>query len=331
MWLPRTSRTRAAPSPPKPSRISWPTQGPPALTTALARTSSATPSARTVQPPALAVAVGGLEAGAGADHRAARRGVAGVQHHEPGVVDPAVGVFEGLDEARLQRLARRVAAEVEGAGAGQDPPAAEVVVDRQAEAEQPGGPEAGVVRQHEAQRPGDVRRARKQHLALDQRLADQPELVVFEVAQAAVDELGRARRGGAGEIALLEEHDLQAAAGGVARDAAAVDAAADDREVVDGGGGHCGTSATAISTPARAQASAKARRRRRVGDEGVDLGDVADADRRGALELQRVADQDGAPGVGDDGAGRPPPRACRSPSSRRPRRAPRRRSPRSRP
>ncbi len=35
-------------------------------------------------------------------------GIAGVEHDQTGVVDPAVGIFEGLGEQRLQRLAGRV-------------------------------------------------------------------------------------------------------------------------------------------------------------------------------------------------------------------------------
>ena len=73
--------------------------------------------------------------------------------------------------------------------------------------------------------------AAQQDLALDQRLADQPELVIFEIAQAAMDQLAAARRGALGEIVLLAQQHLEAAAGGVAGDAGAVDAAADDDEI----------------------------------------------------------------------------------------------------
>ena len=76
----------------------------------------------------------------------------------------------------------------------------------------------------------------QQHLALGQRLAHQPERAVLEIAQAAVDQLGRGRRGAGGEVVLLEQQHAQAAAGGVARDAGAVDAAADDGEIVVGHG-----------------------------------------------------------------------------------------------
>ena len=67
-----------------------------------------------------------------------------------------------------------------------------------------------------------------------ERLPHQAELVVLQVAQAAVDQLGaplrrRARRG----RRLGEQHG-QAAPGGIARYARAVDAAADDQDVAGG-------------------------------------------------------------------------------------------------
>jgi hypothetical protein len=87
------------------------------------------------------------------------------------------------------------------------------------------------MRQHEAQRPRDMRRHRPQHLALLQRLTHEAELVVLEIAQAAVDQLGRGRRGAGREVILLAEIDRIAASRRFAGDAAAVDAAADDRDV----------------------------------------------------------------------------------------------------
>ena len=54
---------------------------------------------------------------------------------------------------------------------------------------------------------------------------------VLEVAQPAMDELGGGRRSAGGEVALLDQQHLEAAAGGIARDAGAVDAAADDGEI----------------------------------------------------------------------------------------------------
>ncbi|MDF2689411.1 MAG: hypothetical protein K0Q80_2377 [Microvirga sp.] len=68
-------------------------------------------------------------------------------------------------------------------------------------------------------------------LPFKQGLPNQPELVVFKVAQAAVDQLGRGGGGVAGQIALLAEHHREAAAYGIARDAGAVDAAAYNQKI----------------------------------------------------------------------------------------------------
>ncbi len=81
-----------------------------------------------------------------------------------------------------------------------------------------------------------MRRHAQQHLALIQRLAHQPEGAVLEIAQAAMDQLGGGRGGAGGEIVHLDQQHAQAAAGGVAGEAGAVDAAADDGEVEVG---HC--------------------------------------------------------------------------------------------
>jgi hypothetical protein len=50
--------------------------------------------------------------------------------------------------------------------------------------------------------------------------------------QIAMNEPGACRRRRGGEIALLEQHHPQAAAGGIARQAHAIEPTADDREIV---------------------------------------------------------------------------------------------------
>ncbi len=59
------------------------------------------------------------------------------------------------------------------------------------------------MRQQKAQRPDDVRRGGKQHLAFPQRFGDEPELILLQIAQTAVDQLGAGRRGMRGEIVFL--------------------------------------------------------------------------------------------------------------------------------
>ena len=77
----------------------------------------------------------------------------------------------------------------------------------------------------------DVRCGAQEDLALDQRLAHQAEFVVFEIAQPAMDQLGRPARGVAGQIVLLGQQHRQPAPRGVARDPGTIDAAADDQEI----------------------------------------------------------------------------------------------------
>ena len=173
---------------------------------------------------------------AGADVGAALGGVERVEHHQPRIVHPAVGKFEAVAERALQRLPDGVVREIDGAGSGQDFAAAEMVVDEEAKPQQQRRASARRRRQDEAQRPDHMRRHAQQDFALGQRLAHQAEGAVLEIAQAAVDQLGGGRRGAGGEIVLLDEQHAQAAAGGVAGDAGAVDAAADDGEVEVGHG-----------------------------------------------------------------------------------------------
>ena len=76
-----------------------------------------------------------------------------------------------------------------------------------------------------------MRRERDHQLALEQRLAHEPEVEVLQVAQAPVDELARAAGGSRGEVGALEQRHAVAARGRVQRHAGAGDAAADDDHV----------------------------------------------------------------------------------------------------
>jgi hypothetical protein len=108
-----------------------------------------------------------------------------------------------------------------------------VIVEKKADADHPARPQLGNMRHDEAGRPYEVPGDAQQDLALGERFAHQLELVLLEVAQPAVDQLGGRRRGGARQVAPLDENRRQAAAGRVARNAGAVDATADDQQVVD--------------------------------------------------------------------------------------------------
>ena len=154
-----------------------------------------------------------------------------VEHHQARVVHPAVGVDEATLEPRLQRRTQAMPTQGHAARARQYLATGQVVVQEQAQADQPRRPHVRIVRHHEAQRLHDVWRAAQQHLALLQSFAHQRELAVLQVAQATVDQLGRRRRGVRRQVMLLHQQHLEAPPGQVARDAHAIDATAHDQHV----------------------------------------------------------------------------------------------------
>ena len=169
---------------------------------------------------------------------------------EQQVVEVVAGAAQVLGpDARLQaervdRLQHAIALAVP---AGRQP-----VVEREADAHLDEAARGVAVDRHqERQRPHQVRGQSPERLALAQRLAHEPEVEQLEVAQAAVDELGGARGGGGGEIALLDQRDRQPAQRQVARGAGAGHAAADDDDVVLGVGQGPGPRRAGLSRQAR--------------------------------------------------------------------------------
>ncbi len=77
-----------------------------------------------------------------------------------------------------------------------------------------------------------MRRQFPQQFALEKRLAHQSEMIEFKVSQAAMNELGRAGRCSAGQIVGFAEADGKSAARGIPGDAASVDAATHDEDIV---------------------------------------------------------------------------------------------------
>ncbi|MNT02805.1 hypothetical protein D3C72_1373140 [compost metagenome] len=167
----------------------------------------------------------------------------GVEYHEAGVVDPAVGVFEAFLDFAFQCA---VGTKLEAFRTWQFFALAEVVIEEQASADHPCRAQVWAVRQHEAHRFDDMRRLGQQHFALSQRFTYQTKFVMFEVAQAAVDQLAAGRRGVAGQIVFFAKEHRKPATGGIRCDPHAIDPAANDSDVVDlgergrtqGRGGH---------------------------------------------------------------------------------------------
>ena len=84
----------------------------------------------------------------------------------------------------------------------------------------------------EAHRAHQMRRDPEPNVALGERGVDAKEVAPLQPRQIAMDQPWRGRGGARAEIALLQQDHAQAAAGGVARDADAVQPAADDRKIV---------------------------------------------------------------------------------------------------
>ena len=79
--------------------------------------------------------------------------------------------------------------------------------------------------------PHLVRGVAPQPLALGQRLVDEGDLALLEVAQTTVDQLRALRRGARGEVVALHQRRAQAPAGGVEGHARTGDPAPDDQHV----------------------------------------------------------------------------------------------------
>ncbi len=96
-----------------------------------------------------------MGAGSRADHRATIRSIPCVENHKPCVVNEAIGIFEALGETtRRKRLSHGIPREIDRPRGRKEPPAAEIVVHKETEPQQPRRTQAGVMRQHKSQRDG---------------------------------------------------------------------------------------------------------------------------------------------------------------------------------
>ena len=181
--------------------------------------------------PVLGAALDGAASGTGQHPRAAFASINRRQHHQARIVDPAVRILETTRKSRLQFAPRGVAAQGQRMGTGQKFTPRQAVVQTQAGPDHPRRALAAVVRHHKAQRPHDMGSAAQQHFTLEQRLAYQAEGIVFEVAQAAVYQFARSGRRVGSQVILLAQHHRQAAPCRVARDAGAIDTAANHQNI----------------------------------------------------------------------------------------------------
>src|SRR6187399_875316 len=87
-------------------------------------------------------------------------------------------------------------------------------------------------RNRKPHRAHQVRRDPEPDVALGKRRTDAKKIPALQACEIAMDQPWRGRRGACAKIALLQQDDAQTPSGGVARDADAVQSAANDREIV---------------------------------------------------------------------------------------------------
>ena len=122
---------------------------------------------------------------------AARFRIHGVENDEARVINPAIGVLKGAREFTFERGTRRRSREIYLMRCRQYFAPTQMVIEKEANPDQPSRPECCVVREHKTQWPDYVRRHRKENFALLQRFAHHSEFIVFEIAQSSVHEFCR--------------------------------------------------------------------------------------------------------------------------------------------
>ena len=153
---------------------------------------------------------------------------------ETGVITLRVEVAHPADQAALadHRLLLEQPALAEQPMPPHIPEGGEQVVGPGAEPQLPErDPVAVMHRKDEGQGPDEVRRDLQQDAALAQRLEDEAELPVFEVAQATMHQATRAGTGAARDIMLIHQDRPEAAHRGVAGDPRPGDSPTDDQQV----------------------------------------------------------------------------------------------------
>ncbi|MNN25951.1 hypothetical protein D3C81_1394440 [compost metagenome] len=113
-----------------------------------------------------------------------------IQYDQARIVDPAIRICKPFAELHFQWRTRTMLAQINAVRTRQEFTLCQVVIQEQAGAYHPCRTLTFVVRHDEAQRMHDVRCGAQQDLALNQRFAHQAEFIVFQIAQATVDQLG---------------------------------------------------------------------------------------------------------------------------------------------
>ncbi|MGY4425320.1 hypothetical protein ACVWY2_007769 [Bradyrhizobium sp. JR6.1] len=140
-------------------------------------------------------------------------------------------IFERGSERPLQRIADRMVGDIQRRRARQAAARRQPLVEQQQRPQLPRRPLLGMRRDRKAHRPQQMRRDAQQHIAFPEGPTDAEELPPLQPGQIAMDQPRRGLRRAGAEIALLQQDHAQAAAGRITRNARAVQATADDRDV----------------------------------------------------------------------------------------------------
>jgi hypothetical protein len=107
-----------------------------------------------------------------------------------------------------------------------------MVIQEQAEPDQPGRALVLVMRQDKTHRPDNVRRGAQEDFPLDQRFPHEGEIIHFQIAQPAMDQFCAGGGCVLGEVILFNKDNVEATPGGIAGNARPIYAPADDEQVV---------------------------------------------------------------------------------------------------
>src|SRR4051794_5453737 len=165
------------------------------------------------------------------DRRAPLGGIERIQDDKARIIDPTVRFLESNFEFSLDRLALGISVKMDASAARKLLSLAKMIIQEQAEPNEPRRSLVWRMRKDDSHRPHDIRSRAEKNLALREGLAHEAKLEMLEVTQAAVNVFPGAGARAFGEITFLAQNDAQSPARRIPGDACAVDAAADDQEI----------------------------------------------------------------------------------------------------
>ena len=160
-----------------------------------------------------------------------RRSINRIENQKPCFVDSAIGPCERKPKRALQRVPRFINRQIENLGARQLALPRKPVIEEKPCPQHRRRTLFGMDRQNEPRGAHQMRPGAQRGIAFGEGCARPPGAAALEIDEITVHQMrGRDRRAAA-EIALFEQRSPQTAAGGVARDAYAVETASDDRNI----------------------------------------------------------------------------------------------------